>query len=365
VGSGRLPITCRPTFTESAHTTSPNSASGPPVRTTRNTGWDALGAFEAVRGHTLSCEYRYLQGGAAPAGYVDRRVMRVSVSVSIGRSMDRRQSASFAPPENIESWHSIAEGVAPFGMSNTASVSMPRPGLMSSLQELELRKLVASYSLPLMMSFWFLAEKLRASLPTLVTRSLTVKNSPLACSAPNVSCFDASPRLVPSTSNSNLPSRTGEPAGATAGADDRVGADRVGADCVLYELPEDESDRGTVDFFSLLLPRLPRTTSARTAAPIPPAHFQFHCFLAGLGGCTDNFLPRLAYCSVHTLPSKYRSRLGSDGSGNHPAGGCGCVTEAPLCSLQFGGRLRMPSDMMIGVIAAGTNVRGPAPGWTE
>ena len=38
------------------------------MRTTRNTGWDALGAFEAVRGHALNCEYRYLRGGGSPAG---------------------------------------------------------------------------------------------------------------------------------------------------------------------------------------------------------------------------------------------------------------------------------------------------------
>lgn len=155
----------------------------------------------------------------------------------------------------------MADGTAPGGMSNVAEASIPRPGLMSSIQPSSMM-LVASYSLPLMISFWLVAEKLRASSPMFVTRSFTVKNSPLATSGANASSIWVAPRSTPSTWNSNLPSRTVEPAGA--------GTSPAGCTAVEVELPETEElesvELEVVCVFLSLPPMLPMTNSAKTTA---------------------------------------------------------------------------------------------------
>jgi hypothetical protein len=157
---------------------------------------------------------------------------------------------------------------------------------MSSIQFSSLIELEASYLLPLMTRCWLEAEKLLASSPMFVTRRRTMKNSPLACSGLKIPSFVAD-RSTPSTWNSNLPSRTVEPAGAAtllaAGFTGVVGFSR-------------KDEVGVVELTALsvllsLLPKEPRAINASTAAPTPRPIFiplDMPCFagwpMPGVGG---------------------------------------------------------------------------------
>src|SRR5574337_198573 len=153
-------------------------------------------------------------------------------------------------------------------MSNVTLASIPRPGLMPSIQFSSLIELVASYLLPLTIRCWLDAEKLRASSPMFVTRRWTIKNSPLACSGLNMPSFVAD-RSTRRTWNSNLPSRTVEPAGAVTSLAGFTGVD------------VDLSRKGEVGVVELdlvsvlfsLLPKEPRAINAKTAAPTPSPTF--------------------------------------------------------------------------------------------
>ena len=113
------------------------------IRATSRIGIGFVNEAGVVRGYDAA----YLAGGPGTKSgprWVAQPLARTSYTLCY--------SASNAPPENIESWHSMAEGTAPGGMSNVADASIPRPGLMSSIQPSSMM-LVASYSLPLMISF--------------------------------------------------------------------------------------------------------------------------------------------------------------------------------------------------------------------
>src|SRR6478735_5666093 len=114
-----------------------------------------------------------------------------------------------------------------------------------------------------------------------VTRSLTMRNSPLACSWLKINVFEAD-RSIPSTWNSNLPSRTEDPAGATTGP---AGLDSLAVVVLLGELRVAAVfDSATVAFLSLSVPPLAMAIRTTAAAPTPAIHFQFHCCLPGFAG---------------------------------------------------------------------------------